>query len=130
HSQALDASAHMPGWHVFAGPLAIQAHRRLDDGSSFRHHGHGLLLGAEHTRAGAAWTLGVHAAFIDQRLHMDNPLASEARSELWQLGMHGRYVPDNRRGPYLLAQVSAGAARTRLERTMETSEWRGTTHAR
>lgn len=127
--QSPAASTDTAEGRAFAMPFASQARRRFDDGSAFRHDDHGLLLGLEHTRAGAAWTVGAHAAFIEQRLRMSRPLIGSGRSDHWLLGLHTRYVPDYRQGPYLHAQVRAGAARSRLNRAVGTAAWHGASEA-
>ncbi|WP_397474886.1 autotransporter domain-containing protein [Pusillimonas sp.] len=128
--QNLAATVDRPGWNVIALPFANHARRRLDDDSAFRHYGHGLLIGAEHTSANTPWTFGAHAVFFEQKLKLDSPLVSSGRSEQWQLGLHSRYVPNSRKGVYMLAQIRAGAAHSRVDRTVASTHWQGSSQAR
>lgn len=107
------------GWRGFILPFASQARRELDDGSRFRHHSQGLLLGTEHQLGDSAWTAGVHAAFSEQRLTLRSPLRGQGRNSTWLAGLHTRYVPDPRQGLFLQGQLNLASVRARLDRGIE-----------
>ncbi|MGE4341371.1 MAG: autotransporter domain-containing protein, partial [Pigmentiphaga sp.] len=118
------------GWRGFALPFASHAGRELEDGSRFDHHSQGLLLGTEQRVGDSAWTVGVHAAFSEQRMTLRSPLQGQGRNSTWLAGLHARYAPDSRQGLFLQGQLRLASVHARLDRDIDAAGYRASHSAR
>ncbi len=101
------AAARLGGKEAFVVPLGGYADR---DADGVRSTYAGILAGVQTQRAdaGGTLTLGAHTAVLTRKDKLSNAQGSQADSESFYLGAHGRYDFAGESAPYLfgLAQVS------------------------